>query len=649
MSGGAGGGGSSSPTTTKGDLIARNASADARVAVGTDTHVLTADSASPTGVSWAAAPGAGGGAPTTSPFVTIGNDAGLSAERALSDDGATVQHTDGGAGTTVTTSVRDNGISNAKLRDSAALTVIGRSANSAGDPADIAAVAASGAVLRESGSTVGFGTIATAGIADAAVTLAKQANLAQDQFIGRVTASTGVPETATITAAARTVLDDVTVGAMVDTLGGAASTGTGGLVRAAAPALTGVATADRISITATTGNALTVSAFAGSGHGAVITGGNAVADGVRATCANASSNYAVRGDSTGTDGNGLIGTTGNSAGVTGVATATGVGVIATNTATGYPLKINQDLTSPARAGINWPAGDALPTGAHVVGDIANVAGVIYACTAAGTPGTWTRVGDQLTTNANLTGPITSVGNATTIADAELAAIAGLTSAADTVPYFTGSGTAALASLTSAGRALLDDADATAQRVTLGLVIGTNVQAYDAELAAIAGLTSAADRLPYFTGSGTASLATFTAAGRAILDDADAAAQRTTLGAAAIASPVFTGNVSVTIPSTVTTAGTTATIDWANGVGQNFDAQGSTGNVTFTFSNPASGASYVLLLQQGSTARTYTWPASVKWLGGSAPTVSTTDNDIDMVTFFYNGTNYIGSHGGKYTP
>ena len=117
-------------------------------------------------------------------------------------------------------------------------------------------------------------------------------------------------------------------------------------------------------------------------------------------------------------------------------------------------------------------------------------------------------------------------------DAEASALNGLTSAADKVPYFTGAGTAAVADFTAAGRALVDDASASAQRTTLGLAIGTDVQAYDAELAAVAGLTSAADKVPYFTGSGTAAVTDFTAAGRALVDDATAAAQRTTLGVVA---------------------------------------------------------------------------------------------------------------------
>jgi hypothetical protein len=86
--------------------------------------------------------------------------------------------------------------------------------------------------------------------------------------------------------------------------------------------------------------------------------------------------------------------------------------------------------------------------------------------------------------------------------------------------------------------------ASVARTNLGLAIGTNVQAYDAGLQSISGLTTTADQMIYTTSSDTYATTSLTSAGRALLDDADASAQRTTLGLGTIATQ-NANNVTIT--------------------------------------------------------------------------------------------------------
>jgi hypothetical protein len=123
-------------------------------------------------------------------------------------------------------------------------------------------------------------------------------------------------------------------------------------------------------------------------------------------------------------------------------------------------------------------------------------------------------------------------------DAGLLSIAGLTTAADKMIYTTALDTYAVTDLTAFARSILDDADEATFKATVNLEIGTDVQAYDAGLNSIAGLTTAADKMIYATALDTYAVTDLTAFARTILDDADAATVRATIGAG-------TGNGDVT--------------------------------------------------------------------------------------------------------
>lgn len=73
--------------------------------------------------------------------------------------------------------------------------------------------------------------------------------------------------------------------------------------------------------------------------------------------------------------------------------------------------------------------------------------------------------------------------------------------------------------------------------------------------------------------------------------------------------------------------------------------------TLTISNPpasGSGGSFTLIFTADGTARAVTWPASIKWAGGTAPTITSTSGKVDSFAFFTSdgGTNWQGYVGGQ---
>jgi len=96
-------------------------------------------------------------------------------------------------------------------------------------------------------------------------------------------------------------------------------------------------------------------------------------------------------------------------------------------------------------------------------------------------------------------------------------------------------------------------------------------------------------------------------------------------------------------TSITSSSNAATINLRDG---NVFEHDLTENVTYTFSNPAASgraSCFILKVIQGSTARTITWPTSVDWNAATAPTLTTTNDGVDIFGFITidGGTTYYG--------
>ncbi len=352
--------------------------------------------------------------------------------------------------------------------------------------------------------------------------------------------------------------------------------------------------------------------------------------------------------------------------VLGVATATSVNKVAvTAPATASTLTIDDGFTLHVSA-------NATVSGTNT-GDQTNITG--NAAT--------------VTTNANLTGPVTSTGNATAIASGAIALAKLANGTAGNVVTYDAAGVIAVAATGTSGQALLSNGPGTAP--TFQTLPGGGDALTAHPLSQFAATTSLQFKgvISDETGSGAVVFATSPTLVTPTLGVAAATTvNKVTLTAPASgstltisdgvtltctasvdtnnlapkASPTFTGTVTTAAlavgNSNITgvnqlcfnseisagnkTGATQNLADWTTGSAQTCTLTGNcTGTSTMT--SPTGVSRLTLrIVQDGTGSRTIsTWPATVKWAGGAAPTLTTAASGIDIITFYWNGTNYFG--------
>lgn len=173
----------------------------------------------------------------------------------------------------------------------------------------------------------------------------------------------------------------------------------------------------------------------------------------------------------------------------------------------------------------------------------------------------------------------------------------------------------------------------------------NNTALDATLAGFGGLTISANKLPYGTGTDTFATTDFTAAARALLDDADAAAMLVTLGAVASADIATASQIRANTSNKVIdtdgawsaadvvalTDASTIAVDFSAGI--NFSVTLSDNRTLGQPSNQKVGQSgFIRITQDGTGSRTLAYHADWKFVGGTDPTLSTAAGAIDILYY-----------------